>query len=229
MSKFIEATIQGQRITATSHKKTLATIASVDDSLTIAANYAAFLLLAHNGPDKLNDLIRMDFFRTQTGIINAEGKRIISYIRKFAPIIQFDNKKETFSFRKFTGKDATEKKNAALGVFNLKGEKLEGYDFPVTFKEYKELEKPKKEQEKKAFNAEKLVTIADQALEAITDGTFSIADDSEALDKLMALQAAMVTLIAERQAVKDKIRELDEMRVLELAKLKPSSREKAAN
>lgn len=230
MSKFIEATIQGQNVTATSHKATLATIASIDQSITIAANYAAFLLLAHNGPDKLNDLIRMDHFRTQvTGKINATGKQVINYIRKFAPIIHFDSAKETFSFKRFTGKNATEKKNELLGVFNLKGEKLTGYDFPMTFREFVEMEKPKKDGNKKAFNADRLATIADQAMEAIADGTFALADDSEALDKLMQLQAAMITLITERQAIKEKIAELDKMRVLELAKLKPSAREKAAN
>lgn len=229
MAKFIESTIRGQKVTAASFRKTLATIASFDESVTIAANYAAFLLLAHNGPDKINDLIRMDHFRTSANKTNATGKRLIAYIRKFAPAVIFDEKSETFSVRKFKGKDASEKRAALVGVFNLKGEKLAGWDFPLSFKEFSELEKAGGDGKPKAFNASRIEKMADDAMAAIAEGRFSIEDESEALEKLVALQGAIIAELAKRREVAAAaLADIDAGKVVELAELKPSAKTRAA-
>lgn len=113
-------TISGQTIGKAKFDSLIKSVSSVSGSITMLATYCAGLAIVHNDLDALNQrLLKIQAFRNSSGELNALGKKVVQYVAAHtAGFMSYDTKSGAFSFKKFSGKDASEKKAAARGFYH---------------------------------------------------------------------------------------------------------------
>lgn len=113
-------TISGQTIGKSKFDNLVKNVSSVSESITVLATYCAGLAVVHNDLDALNQrLLKIQAFRNASGEFNALGKKVIQYVAAHTSgFMTYEAKSGSFSFKKFSGKEASQKKAAARGFYH---------------------------------------------------------------------------------------------------------------
>lgn len=150
---FNEKTIHGQAVTGRTIEGFKKSAESLNDTITVWANYGAFCSVFHNGHDVLNNMLALPAFKLASGKPSALGKKVIEYVLAHTGqflVLQDGGK---FAQKVFKGKEAKANKEAARGFVNpatgeftarLDGDSIpDNVDFSLTFAQFAEFVKPK--------------------------------------------------------------------------------------
>lgn len=113
-------TVSGQTIGKAKFDSLIKGVSSISENITMLATYCAGLAIVHNDLDALNQrLLKIPAFRNTSGDLNALGKKVVQYVSAHTSgFMSYDAKAGAFSFKKFGGKDSSEKKAAARGFYH---------------------------------------------------------------------------------------------------------------
>lgn len=206
----IEKVIRGQKVTTATFRNLQKQINNLPQALTVAANYGAFCLVFHNGPDMLNNLIASPALTLSTGKPSKLGKEVIAYVLAHCgQFVVFDYKSGKFAQKKFKGKEAKANKEAARGFINPEtgeftarpdenGSAPENVDFALTFEQWRTFTKPAEEKAPASMKAATIVGQLEKLAAAFDEGRVAATAEEAAamLDHLTKVHGLAVQLAA---------------------------------
>lgn len=236
-------TVSGQTIGKAKFDSLIKGVSSVSENITMLATYCAGLAIVHNDLDALNQrLLKIQAFRNSSGDLNALGKRVVQYVAAHtAGFMSYDAKAGAFKFKKFGGKDGSEKKAAARGFYHPETGEItqrfvaletpQSMEFSFTFQAFwsfkKAANKPVTPSVKVATVAKSLAKAVESADAGNTAGTVE--------EYVSAIDAALKLVAAFARAGGDELLTawsrqsgIDIEAMMTSATVKPSSKAKAA-
>jgi len=236
-------TISGQTIGKAKFDSLIKSVSSVSESVTMLATYCAGLAIVHNDLDALNSrFLKIPAFRNNSGELNALGKKAVQYVAAHTSgFMTYDAKSGSFSFKKFSGKDASQKKADARGFYHPETGELtqhfvaletpQSMEFALSFQEFWSFKKQAAESATPSVKVATVVKSLGKAADAADAGNTAGTPEeyasaiSAALDLIQSFAKAGGK---ELQAAWKAQSTVDLDAVLTSATVKPSSKAKAA-
>lgn len=245
-------TVQGKPVNNTIIAAYAKRVGSLDDVLSVWSNAAALQMAVHGNNKWMVQLFEMPVLTLKAGGMSKAGKEVFEYIQAHFPRLNYDKEKGTFGLTKlvkesilathFAAPEVTEPREG-LEQVRAKFFKPHG-DFLMTFTEWRNRDKPQKEDKEETapqMSAKTFAKTAEKALECLKNerfvGTseelFAAASHAKALFmQLDALHtAAEAAKLAKMQLAGTAHTADDAIDVETLSKslsVKPSSKAKAA-
>lgn len=236
-------TIKGQAIGKSRFDSLVKAVGSINENIELLTTYCAGLAVIHNDLDALNRrLLALGTFRNSSGEFNSLGKKVIAYILAHTSGFMTYDAKSGFKFKKFSGKDASEKKAAARGFYHPETGEIacsfkalvtpETMAFPMSFSEFLSFKKEKEESDKpKSTKVATVISSLEKTAQAAIAGTTAGTAEEyataigKALDLIKALAVAGGEALAQQWKAESDI-DLDAF--LTSMSVSPSSKAKAA-
>lgn len=208
-------TVQGTAVNSRVIAAYARRVDSLDTIMSVWANAATLQVAAHGNRNWLDNLFALPAMRLANNDLSKMGKEVLGYITAHCPRVVWNKENQTIGLTKlakesilathFVAVGATEE-SEFVSLHRNKFYKPHG-DFALTFSEFKNLQKPEKEEEEKevSMTAKAFVKQAEKALECFKAERFVGTPDEmlsamvKAKELFLALDAAMVK--AEKEAL----------------------------